>query len=195
MCGIYGWQWGNKAPADEQRTILAVMLGVKNDERGGHSYGWWADGRIRRGQGNVAPAARVLAHATAAMAHTRYGTHGEKNIANAHPFEVNAGKEVLVGAHNGVLQNHDGMNSRWGRKFAVDSQHIFQHLVENKPLTDIEGYGTIEYVNLAKPSRIYICRLTNDGVLSVRQSTARYGQALSLIWSPRSRPQGCHTHS
>jgi hypothetical protein len=178
MCGVYGWQF-SKTPKLSQRAALASILGLYNDSRGGHSYGWLAGAKVTRGLGDIAPVALSLCDHTTVMAHTRFGTHGEKNVANAHPFEmVSADKKTrLVGAHNGVIQDHTGLNKKHRRDFAVDSQHIFQHLLDGLPLKDIEGYGTIEYVKNGDSRRVYLCRLTDSGALAVAKTD--YG----TVWS------------
>ena len=39
-----------------------------------------------------------------AMWHARYATHGVKNEANCHPFQVGVGNELTYLAHNGILE-------------------------------------------------------------------------------------------
>jgi len=179
MCGVFGFQW-KKPPPMQQRAALLAVLGVTNDSRGGHSWGWWradSGGLVARGLGDIAPHVLKLADAPSAFAHTRYGTHGDKSVENAHPFTMQGKGGRIIGAHNGVLQNHLSLNFKHKREFAVDSQHIFQHILDGLPLDEIDGYGTIEYVNPAKSKRIFLCRLTDTGVLSVRRCSH------GVVWS------------
>jgi hypothetical protein len=174
MCGIYGWQWRKgKEPNRNTRALLATALGVLNDQRGGHSWGWLGDGQIARGLGHVLPHAHRAHEFNQCMAHTRWGTTGAHTVANAHPFEIGD----LIGAHNGVLYNHAALNALYKRNFEVDSQHIFQHIVDDVPLDDIVGYGTIEFVRRDEPDVVYLCRLNSSGQLAVAET--EHG----MVWS------------
>jgi hypothetical protein len=176
MCGIYGWQLKQEAKlSTERRTAVAVTLGLNNDKRGGDSWGWYApnDGAYKRGLGDVTYVARKGARYTSLIAHTRFGTHGSKSVDNAHPFRIGG----LVGAHNGIIYNHMELNRKYGRKFDVDSQHIFAHLTEKLPLSELEGYGTVEYVKEDQPESIWLAKLTDSGQLTI------IGTEFGVFWS------------
>lgn len=62
------------------------------------------------------------------LGHNRFRTFGAINKANAHPFEVldDEGNVLLVGAHNGSLDNKFEIESRLGGdKFETDSETLF----------------------------------------------------------------------
>lgn len=169
MCGIFGWAVdANEVKRPKTRgklTSIAAILSVLNDGRGGQAWGWYApiEDRLRKGLGKLAEhrASRLAAHSTL-LAHTRLATHGAATDLNcAHPFKIGS----LVGAHNGVLSNHDELNKAHDRRFAVDSQHIFAHLAESKPLVELRGYGAIEYASPGEDS-ISLGRF-NGGTLAV----------------------------
>ena len=68
-----------------------------------------------------------------------------------------------MGVHNGVITNHTKLNQTYVRECRVDSQHIFQHIADELPLTDLEGNGTIVYY---QDDEFRIGKF-NGGVLSV----------------------------
>lgn len=65
------------------------------------------------------------------IGHGRHKTQGEINKANAHPFEVldDDGDVLLIGAHNGTLQNKYEIERILNNKFDTDSEGIFNLLV------------------------------------------------------------------
>lgn len=66
------------------------------------------------------------------MGHGRFKTQGEINRANAHPFEVldGEGDIILIGAHNGTLNNKWEIENKIHDKFDTDSEALFNWLVE-----------------------------------------------------------------
>lgn len=72
--------------------------------------------------------------------HTRAATHGDKDkLANTHPFRFGD----VIGIHNGIVRSHTKLNTTYNRDFDVDSQHIFKHIADNLPMSEIEGYGAV----------------------------------------------------
>lgn len=177
MCGIFGWRLQAAMPP-EQRVALAAALALQNDERGGDSWGYWAPGvGVRRGLGEISPQARELARCAILAAHTRRATTGAATLENAHPFQVGA----LLGAHNGVIHNHVALNARYHRNCAVDSQHIFYHLAEGRPLDELIGYGAVWW-RLADEDVVRLCRLSEDAELAV-YGLGRYEAPEGTVWS------------
>lgn len=161
MCGIFGWNLKEGTLSNAKRKILYDLLAAQNDTRGGHSWGVCTVDRatktpaLEHGLGALFDARfeKALPWKSDVMfAHTRFATHGDKTVSNAHPFHV--GK--IIGAHNGVLSNHGWLNEEYGRDFKVDSQHIFAHIDEGEDLKDLEGYGAIEYISEADPAVVFL---------------------------------------
>ena len=104
MCGIIGYI-GNKHPKDvllnglkalEYRGYDSAGIALKKDEEIQviKSVGQISNLENKINEEKIIPA-------TMGIAHTRWATHGEANLINAHPHTV--GKVTLV--HNGIIEN------------------------------------------------------------------------------------------
>lgn len=195
MCGIFGYSAPLSTLAPEERTLLGAALGMLNDDRGGDSWGAYIlneEKKIVRGLGKVAtglawPA--LLRQAHVLMGHTRKATIGTISVDNAHPFEVGN----IVGAHNGHISNHEEMNKKYARAFSVDSMHIFAHIQKGWKLSELTGWGAIEYTNQKKwPDRINLCKVSSGGDLSIAAIDARVEnntviEPKAIVWSSLER--------
>lgn len=182
MCGLFGWSLANVKHHSVKRAYRILSQG--NDLRGGHSFGaYFVDSqRLLRGIGRMAnatwPNQQSPITCSRVICHTRYATHGDVTVANAHPFRI----EHIVGAHNGIIYNHHTLNEKYGRSYPVDSQHIFAHIAEGKDLSDLSGYGAITYVDSREASVIYLGRFCS-GELAV----ARLSGDKGIVWSSSDR--------
>ena len=160
MCGIIAWQLQKPDPRIVPAAALAEWL---MDARGKHSWGYWTpEFGLNKGLGlmhqNVP--AGIFTNTTMMIGHCRYATTGAVVEANSHPFQ----KGNILGVHNGIVSNHKELNEKYNRNFDVDSEHIFQHIAENKPMKEINAYGAVVWIDLTNPGKIYACKF-NDGVL------------------------------
>lgn len=183
MCGIFGFQLRDSAVEEWQVRVLAGTLGVLNDNRGGHSWGIVSvkgTVEVKKGLGELAKSltAAEIACGLAVMGHTRYASTGEVTIQNAHPFDVG----TIIGAHNGIVGNHKELNERYQRTCAVDSEHIFLHLKENRSLAELEVWGAIQLVKPDQPESFYVGRFPS-GDLAICGVGESAESARGVVWS------------
>jgi hypothetical protein len=161
MCGIAGYScYGD---FDERLNIAITTLGLFMEDRGRKSWGWSdgkqvvkAVGELRSGWNDT-----FFGYKQAAL-HTRQPTTGAVKEANSHPFQIGS----IIGMHNGIVRNHDELQKKYDRKCDVDSEHIFYHINENRPLDEISAYGAIVYW---KDDALYLGRF-NGGDLSLAKT-------------------------
>jgi len=131
MCGIVGYI----GPRD---TTSFLLEGLRRLEyRGYDSAGVALIGReglqIRKTAGRIEALATEVANdpvsGTIGIGHTRWATHGEATVVNAHPHSAAESEVTLV--HNGVIENYQALKTRLeskGYKFvsATDSEVLVQ---------------------------------------------------------------------
>ncbi len=146
MCGIIGYV----GPQDARNVVLA---GLKRLEyRGYDSAGialrlpGEASDLIVKAPGKVAQleaelATATQARATSAIGHTRWATHGEPTLENAHPHSSANGDFVIV--HNGIIDNYLSIKKRLqkhGFEFRSETDtEVIAHLIEYCYDGDLRG--------------------------------------------------------
>lgn len=98
------------------------------------------------------------------IGHTRHKTQGDVSRANAHPFEVldEEGEYImLIGAHNGTLQNKYEVEREVKDKFETDSEGIFNLLYKAKDykeaISKLRGAWSLTWWNPLE-DKLYFCR-------------------------------------
>ncbi len=179
MCGIFGFQTKNNAVLSaEQRGVLLTMLSLGNEGRGDDSWGFYNHNELIKGLGGISKSLYKFVKSEGGFGHTRRATTGSISVPNAHPFDIGS----VIGAHNGIVFNHDELNKKYRRNHEVDSMHIFSHLSDGKDLEEIRAYGSIQWVDKEDVSKIKLCRLSG-GELGIAALENRKGGTIGVVWS------------
>ncbi|SVE11468.1 uncharacterized protein METZ01_LOCUS464322, partial [marine metagenome] len=149
MCGIVGYI-GNKNAKD------VVLKGLKRLEyRGYDSAGISTLNvntlEISKIKGKVAALTASITddnhQGVIGIGHTRWATHGEPNIKNAHPHSDSSGKFALV--HNGIIENYKIL-----QEFLKDKGIICQTDTDTEVLVQFIGYlyekEKLEFVEIVR---------------------------------------------
>jgi Glutamine amidotransferase domain len=165
MCGIFGYVCRDNY--EKGLDIAIPIMAVYMESRGSHSWGFSDGVEIIKDTGGISNGLNPsLFGRKQAFFHTRHATTGSHTKENAHPWTFEKDGNKLVGMHNGIITNDDELNNKYSRKFEVDSMHIFQHIVENRPMKEIRGYGAVVY---CMDGQIYLGRF-NGGQLAVART-------------------------
>jgi len=180
MCGIVGYI----GPRDATPIILN---GLKRLEYRGYDSAGIAvleDERIeiRRDAGKLERLFNRVAeqpvHGQLGIGHTRWATHGEPNVRNAHPHTSASGEVVLV--HNGIVENYlqlreeleaEGVEFKSDTDTEVIVQLVDRFLAKDGDLEEaarqvlrlIRGHHGIVLFSSRQPDRIVAARMGNAG--------------------------------
>ena len=194
MCGIFGWQLSEEARELGDLNIAASILALSNESRGPDSFGWAFYDSKDKGIRLYKEVGRISERATfngvlslQGIFHTRKATTGAVTKDNAHPWEIGG----ILGAHNGMIFDHDGLNTKYKRNYSVDSQHLIAHIAEGLSLETISGWGAVEYFKRDEPETVYI-GATATGSLAVASILDKNNEGKKgIFWSSESR----HLHA
>lgn len=151
MCGIIGY-------IGQKQTTPILIEGLKKLEyRGYDSAGICVldKGELKtiKKKGKIAELDSELKEhnlsGTIGIAHTRWATHGEPNVKNAHPHLDCHGQIAIV--HNGIIENHHGLRQlliKEGHTIVSDTDsEIVAHLIEKFYNGDLEK-ATVQALQL-----------------------------------------------
>ena len=173
MCGIVAYAGGEPAS-----PILLEALS-RLEYRGYDSAGLTVQNgsglETRRAAGRLEALGDLLDHepvtGAAGIAHTRWATHGEPTVGNAHPH-LDCSGEIAV-CHNGIIENADVLRAeliRRGHEFRSDTDtEVLAHLIEEhwlpplhlsvaRALRMVEGTYGIAVMSSREPGRIVCAR-------------------------------------
>ena len=173
MCGIVAY-----AGAEQASPILLEALS-RLEYRGYDSAGLAVQNGIglemRRAAGRLEALGDLLERDPVAgesgIAHTRWATHGEPTVGNAHPHQDCSG-EIAV-CHNGIIENADVLRAeliRRGHEFHSETDtEVLSHLIEEhwlpplhlsvaRALSMVEGTFGIAVMSSREPGRIVCAR-------------------------------------
>ncbi len=185
MCGIIGY-------AGHRPAVPLIVEGLKRLEYRGYDSAGVAfvqhqNLEVIRAEGKLCQLEDKLNgsegfHATTALGHTRWATHGLPVERNAHPHMDEHGRLALV--HNGIIENYHPLREMLkakGRRFVseTDTEVLVQLIAEewqadtsliqaiSRALSQVEGTYAIAVINLDEPDRIWAARKSSPLLLGV----------------------------
>jgi glucosamine--fructose-6-phosphate aminotransferase (isomerizing) len=187
LCGIIGY-------VGEKEIIPLLVEGLERLEyRGYDSAGialqWNGHLRVEKVSGKISGLKKKVEalklESTAGLGHTRWATHGEPSITNAHPHVDCKGRIALV--HNGIIENYRVLKElllKEGHTFKTDTDtEVLAHLVERflvtgKPLEKavksalrmVEGTYGIAVICADEPNKIVAARHGSPLVIGIGNS-------------------------
>jgi len=184
MCGIV-------AGAADRDVVPILIEGLKRLEYRGYDSAGVAvidsDNRVGRArtQGKVAALEDSINSefaGTAGIAHTRWATHGEPSVQNAHPHVCNDSVAIV---HNGIIENHEALKSIQlgkGYRFTSDTDtEVIVHQIHEyhishgddlleavkKTVNELDGAYALGVVSVKDPGRVIGARRGSPLVLGV----------------------------
>ena len=126
--------------------------------------------------------AKTPVNSTVAIGHTRWATHGQPSVGNAHPH-TNTAKSIFV-VHNGIIENYTEIRQRLiehGYKFVTETDtEVIPHLIDfhlktsssfeeafRITLGELRGAYAIVAITTAEPNKLFAARLSSPLVIGV----------------------------
>lgn len=148
MCGIVGYI------GDKNVTPILLKGLEKLEYRGYDSAGIAVkteeDLKVVREKGRIADLRTKVGEnvlGNTGIGHTRWATHGEPNVLNAHPHQSKDGKFTLV--HNGVIENYEQLKEDYLSDIEFVSDTDTEVIVELISYFGKQGQDTIQAFNSA----------------------------------------------
>jgi glucosamine--fructose-6-phosphate aminotransferase (isomerizing) len=142
MCGIIGY-------IGAKRCLPILIEGLKRLEYRGYDSAGVAilcpDLRVEKAVGKISVleehVRRTPLEGTVGIGHTRWATHGEPNVTNAHPHVDCKGKISVI--HNGIIENYAVLKKNLqnrGHAFRTETDtEVLAHLIEEFYEGDLEA--------------------------------------------------------
>ena len=185
MCGITGYI-GRRNAVETALTNLK-RLEYRGYDSSGVAYPNGNGVHIVRAVGKIVNLEKALLSepndARAAIAHTRWATHGRPNQANAHPHRDCAGRIAIV--HNGIIENYSELRNELlskGHEFTSETDtEVLAHLIEDyskanpgdfaaairAALHDVRGSYALAVLSQDAPDTLYAARKDSPLILGL----------------------------
>lgn len=171
MCGIFGYAGTPEHPVDLDKI---KVLGTLNDTRGGNGCGLLLDTTVMK---TVTPPKfgdwvknqrfEIPKKNHVVLGHCRKASVGGVSAENSHPFQVQneAGKNILIGMHNGTVTNWKELCAEAGvedhNDFQVDSVGLLTLLAYSKKgdysiLSRYVGAAALAWVYNSDPNSLFL---------------------------------------
>jgi len=184
MCGIVGY-------IGEKNSIPIILEGLKRLEyRGYDSAGIGiintTECKVVKTKGKVTELEKLInkesIHSNLGIGHTRWATHGEPSMVNAHPHINEAHTIFLI--HNGIIENYATLKKglqEEGYKFKSETDtevlvHLIDHYLKTKnnlfqavryALNEVEGTYGIAVIYKNEPEKIVVARKGSPLVIGI----------------------------
>lgn len=129
---------------------------------------------------------------TVGVGHTRWATHGEPSVVNAHPHST----DMLAVVHNGIIENHQALKDdllALGHTFTSQTDtEVIAHLLTHhrrqglsmeatlvKVLPTLKGAFALAIIDVETPDRVYFAREGSPMVIGVGSAEGSEGVAPS----------------
>lgn len=175
MCGIVGYI-GTK---DAKEVLLHGL--EKLEYRGYDSAGIYVireqnNGHLFKEKGRIAALREKVdgsVEANAGIGHTRWATHGEPSVRNAHPHQSTSGRYTIV--HNGVIENYQEVKDAYLEEVELVSETDTEIIVQliawfsendgldtldafKKTIVTLEGSYAIALIDNEDPDIVYAAK-------------------------------------
>ena len=169
MCGITGYI-GNRSAVETALTNLK-RLEYRGYDSAGIAYPNCTQIQVVRAPGKIANLEKALTgtphESRAAIAHTRWATHGRPSEDNAHPHRDNSGRVAVV--HNGIIENYASL-----RRELIAQGCVFTSETDTETLAHLFGqlYFWAEVENPVENAADRMAQAIRDGLKRVHGSYA-----------------------